>query len=321
MRGVIIARLVAVVLAAGLSGCEKFFPDLEGPLGTGSWIHHMPVRKAVDQIQCELSDFIYHNHELLAERAVRIKSDNTAANISMPHVNAHGGQSCKGLDKLVFLSGDKVDPESKTKKCAATDPVYADVQLFLQQDTMGNVTYIGIDLNKLGLEPLAQLISLSNKAPSLSISGQANATVKSQLDFQVPQKDLHHGSSINNYDFGQPCAGGSGSMLQGGRNLVTSLGLRPHLENFFKRYKEDAKNPNSHVCMNKLTLQTQFAILVDAKAGLNPLGETYILPISGLNVEIQPKFTHSLQISLYLEPEDHRVCPNPKPSVAPNPKI
>ena len=170
------------------------------------------------------------------------------------------------------------------------------------------VGYLGVDLKKLGLEPLAELISVSNKAPSLSITGQATSSIKSQLELQIPQKDLQIPSD---YGLGVPCSGGTGSVIDRGSNLISPLGLKAHLENFFKRYNEDNKDPLSRVCMTKLTLQTQFVILVDAKAGVNPfLGSTYILPISGLNLEIQPKFTHSLQITLYLEPDccERRIC-------------
>ena len=76
------------------------------------------------------------------------------------------------------------DPASDFKAAVKADYVYADVQLFLQTDTMGNVTYLGIDLNRLGFEPLANLISVSNKVPALQISGQATGTVKSQLEFR-----------------------------------------------------------------------------------------------------------------------------------------
>jgi hypothetical protein len=326
MRYVVLAPLFAFAVAS-LSGCEKFYPDLEGPLGIGSWIHKMPVKKAVQQIQCELSSFIRANQSLLAERAIRLQDAQIKGS---PIEGKSDARACRKANGSLVLA--KQDEKDKTKwvvapdpnekgvlKCFPSDPVYADVQIYLQQDTMGNVTYLGIDLNKLGLEPVAQLISVSNKAPSLSISGQATASVKSQLDLQVPQADLHPNGDN---EFGKTCSGDSGSVLSGGDNLISSLGLKAHLENFFSlNYRRDNEDPKSRVCMTKLTLQTQFAILLDAKAGLNPLGSAYILPISGLSVEIQPKFIHSLQITLYLEPEGNRVCPTSKTSAAPMPRI
>jgi len=61
--------------------------------------------------------------------------------------------------------------------------------------------------------------------------------------------------------------------------------------------------------MKTLTLQTQFALVFDAKAGLNPLtGTAFILPISGFNGEIQPKYTHSLQIGFVLNNSKDRFC-------------
>ncbi len=218
-----------------------------------------------------------------------------------------------------------MDPNSNVKICASSDPVYADVSLYLQQDTMGNVTFLGVDLKKLGLEPLAQLITIANKAPTLSISGQATETIKSQLDFQIPQTGINPDGafpSYSDYNKGEICSNGSGSVVDGGHNLISSLGLGAHLDKFLKNYAAEVSDGKSAACLTKLTVQTQFVIVVDAKAGLTPFtGTTYILPVSGVNAEIQPKFTHSLQITLYLEPEDHRVCPIAKASVAPVPRL
>jgi hypothetical protein len=254
--GVHLSKRAALALGVLLSGCGSFLPSFEGPLGIGSWIHDMPVKEAVRQTQCELTDF-------LRQPEYRMM----------------------------------LDP-------AGT----AQLQLWLQTDTMGNVAFIGVDLNKIGLPALANLIAQSNKAPSLQLSGQATGTIKSQLELNIPQKPVV-----------PPCDPLGVSKLSGGENLIAPLGLQSFLNEFVKKYAESIQ-ANPTACMTKLTLQTQFVLVVDTKAGFNPLvGTAYILPISGLNGEFQVKFAHSLQIALALNP---RYCPNQnRPPPVSSPRI
>jgi hypothetical protein len=56
-----------------------------------------------------------------------------------------------------------------------------------------------------------------------------------------------------------------------------------------------------HVCQAKLTTSTQFQLLFDASAGANVLNALpIVLPISGLNVDASPDYTHYLQIGFTL---------------------
>jgi hypothetical protein len=50
--------------------------------------------------------------------------------------------------------------------------------------------------------------------------------------------------------------------------------------------------------MSKVTVKTQFQLVVPIKGGVNPLfGTAFILPISGLSFEFSPAFTHTLQVA------------------------
>jgi hypothetical protein len=85
------------------------------------------------------------------------------------------------------------------------------------------------------------------------------------------------------------------------KGLVTPLFLKNWLEKFFQRLEENV-NETSAACMSKLTLQTQFMLLVDVSGGTNPIfGTSFIVPISGINVDYNPTFTHSLTIALALK--------------------
>ena len=59
---------------------------------------------------------------------------------------------------------------------------------------------------------------------------------------------------------------------------------------------------NDAVCLSKLTLKSQFALVYDASASLNPIiGSTYIVPISGFTLEATPAVTNYIQIVFNLQ--------------------
>jgi hypothetical protein len=59
------------------------------------------------------------------------------------------------------------------------------------------------------------------------------------------------------------------------------------------------------VCQPKLTISTQFQLLFDASAGANILNVSpIILPISGLNIDGSPDYTHFLQVAFTLKPDE-----------------
>ena len=93
--------------------------------------------------------------------------------------------------------------------------------------------------------------------------------------------------------------------------LAVPLDLQAWLERFLENTREDQAEIGS-ACMTKLTLFTQFQFVFDAKSGINPIGGPFILPITGLNGEFSPAFTHSLQIVFALNK-----CP-PGPQASPS---
>jgi hypothetical protein len=88
-----------------------------------------------------------------------------------------------------------------------------------------------------------------------------------------------------------------------------------------------AGNPNNLkfydlVCRPKLTISTQFQLLFDVSAGTNVF-KTFpiILPISGLNIDGSPDYTHYLQIAFALRQSDDpmvsKACKALQPQNAP----
>jgi hypothetical protein len=174
----------------------------------------------------------------------------------------------------------------------------AAVQLSLQSDNSGSVTYVGIDLNRIGLGSIAELVSSQNKAPNLQAGLQGKSVTSSQIEFDVPQtpaglERVRCDDSV--------------------RQLPLPLDLDSWLTRFFQNLEAHRDNTET-ACISKVTLKTQFQLIVPIKGGVNPLfGTAFILPISGLNFEYSPAFTHSLQVAFSLNrkgPANKAGCPN-----------
>jgi|SRR5262245_4716215 len=156
----------------------------------------------------------------------------------------------------------------------------ATVTLTLQEDTSGGVTYVGIDLNRLGFSSLADIVAAQNKAPNLQAGLQGRGQVSSKVEFKLLQDPR---------ELGQDCE-------RPARSLVVPLSLGTWLEEFFKGLDNDG-DQLATACMTRISLKTQFQLGVSIKGGANPLfGTAFILPISGLNFEYNPAFTHTLEV-------------------------
>jgi hypothetical protein len=70
-----------------------------------------------------------------------------------------------------------------------------------------------------------------------------------------------------------------------------------------KGYRAPGLTFADRVCQPKLTISTQFQLLFDISAGSSILQAVpIILPISGLNIDASPDYTHSVQIAFTLRP-------------------
>lgn len=173
----------------------------------------------------------------------------------------------------------------------------ADVKLNLQSQYGGYVQYLGIDFNRLGFTSLADLVTASQKTPSLGAKVSPTSTVYAEVAMKVPQK-LDKKESIRNFckQLGEETS-----------QVIKKLYIEEWLTNFF-----DKARAMDGISMSTVKLHTDFVIAVDINSGVNPFfGNTYLLPISGLNVDFNPKFTHSLDITLNLCKPDSKTgeCP------------
>jgi hypothetical protein len=208
----------------------------------------------------------------------------------------------------------------------------ATVQLLLQSDNGGGVTYVGIDLDRLGLKSVTELIALQNKVPNLQAGLQGKSVVSSQVEFNVPQTigrvtippkwgidpdtgDKRRSPAVTIEGLERVSCGDNS------KRLPLPLDLDKWLERFFENLAAHHDNTDA-ACMTKVTLKTQFQLVVAIKGGANPLfGSAFILPISGLNFEFSPVFTHSLQIAFALKRHKQEALCTKIPSTQPSVRI
>jgi hypothetical protein len=188
------------------------------------------------------------------------------------------------------------DPSTKGRAFQLNEAKSADVTLTLKTDMGGYVQYLGIDLNKIGLTSLAQLVTANSKTPSLGAKIGPKSTMSAVIAMKVPQKGRQkaHAKKITNEDIGKIEDTCSKFGRSGGR-IIKTLELKKWLENFFN----ETNNNMDNIVIDTIKLNTTFILGVDVTAGLNPFfGATYILPISGVAAGISPTYTHQLDIIL-----------------------
>jgi hypothetical protein len=288
--------LFALLGCVSLGGCAGDFLWWPGfnPIST-AYVDAIPVRDVAFEVQCEIYRFI----------------DNENANKTGP---------------------------------ALLDPAKgAGVTLILQTDLSGSVQYTGVDLSKVGFTSLGSVVAASNKIPSLQAKGTGKATVSAEVDFVLAQsktgpKDVGAKAPANmliktsdlkaryqNASF-SPVPGQPGvfkpesatnqapstnyfpSANCANQNPVKHAFLELWLDDWLARYKSSETayaRTDPYVCNTKVTLKSQFQVVIDVSAGVNPIGQLpIILPISGFNVDASPDFSHSLQISFSLKDPD-----------------
>ena len=184
------------------------------------------------------------------------------------------------------LQCELLDFENEPKNVGILDSKStAGVTIKFQTDQSGTFQYVGINLNEVGLSGIANLITVSNKTPSLQAKIQAKTTTVSQLDLTIPQAK----ATLSKIDCGA------------NRRLFANLSLASFLDRFFDNLGRDQYN-TAAVCLTKITLSTQIVFVLDVSAGVNPLiGTAFILPVSGETFDINPSATQNLQIALALQ--------------------
>jgi hypothetical protein len=188
----------------------------------------------------------------------------------------------------------------------------ASVSLSLQTDLSGSVQYTGIDLSKVGLTSLANLITVTKGVPSLSAKAQPKTTVSAQIDIALPQTDHDRTFTTTDAKTGKTTTTtipGLGRVCPTEplyvQNPLEKLYLADWLEAFFTKTENENDNYENnlkYVCLSKITLKTSFTIALDVSAGANPFfGAAYLLPVNGVTLDFNPDLVHSLQIVLALK--------------------
>jgi hypothetical protein len=264
-------------LALVQAGCADIlpWPGFESHPGIFSYTEQLPAAEVAEQVRCELAEFLREEER------------------------AHETDRKEGP---FFLDPNKG----------------AQIQLKLTTDLQGSVSYLGINLKGLGLNEIAALVTPANNNPSLQLKAQGKSTQISQADFIIPQTTDNtvwavKGEKVLSRTLPRKlmlpdeaeCSHGDA------KRFLEYVWFRLWLSDALKRYKErlgaQGYGPGEtfadRVCQPKLTITTQFQLLFDVSAGTNILQAVpIILPISGLNIDASPDYTHSIQIIFALRP-------------------
>jgi len=285
---------IACCLLVTQSGCADIlpWPGFESHPGIFSYTEQLPAAEVAEQVRCELAEFLREEQD-----------------------------------------AQKIHPEEGPR---FLDPNKgAQVQLKLTTDLQGSVTWLGVNLGGLGLGALATLVTQSNKAPSLQLKAQGKSTQTSEVDFVIPQTpgdSVQVQKPITDKDGKPVLVGGDPVTVAKKISLPDDIRLpkldscshgdptrflqyawfRLWLSDALKRYKKRLDEQGygapgetfaDRVCQPKLTIATQFQLLFDVSAGTNVFQAfPIILPISGLNIDASPDYTHFIQIIFSLRP-------------------
>jgi hypothetical protein len=245
-----------------------------------------------------------------------------------------------------FLDNENGPNEKASKGSELLDPSKgAGVVLILQTDLSGSVQYVGINLSKLGFTSLAELVTATNKVPSLQAKANGQATISAEVDFTVAQSrtappaketippnialkksDFDKSTIYENVEFkdvdpkhpngefhAKPTLAAQQSPFPQA-NCGKAPFYRAYLELWlddwlsrYKPYREDSlQKGEPFVCGTKVTLKSMFKVLYDVSAGVNAFAAPpIILPISGFNVDASPDYSHSIAISFALQDPKH----------------
>ena len=179
-----------------------------------------------------------------------------------------------------------------------------------QTDVTGYLNFVGIDLSKIGLTSLAQLVSISNKAPTLGAKASSKGTNVWQVDFVLTQKERKTFCASTRDRFPP----------------ILRFDIDKWLEKFFSRINDDrpiylsddaslfptqVSNING-TCLKTITIKLAFQLIVDVSAGANS-GIVGALPVSALNFDYNPAFTHTLNLAMTARQDKGSLCV-PKPA-------
>jgi hypothetical protein len=145
-----IATAYCSSLVSGCALSTDVLPSFDGPFAYGSVTKYVNIIDVEHQVQCEIRDFLTDSKTTYPINGIYVSSANISNNL---------------------LAFDQP----------------ATVTLTLQTDLTGKATATGINLNKLGLQFIANEITLSSKVPSLQANFSAKGTVSAAPVVVFPQ--------------------------------------------------------------------------------------------------------------------------------------
>ena len=212
------------------------------------------------------------------------------------------------------------------------------VNLNLQTDTSGSVTFTGVNIAHLGFSSLAAFISSTTSGktsvPSLSIKGSAKRSRTVKINFTISPSALVTELAID--PSSKEVKTINCIAWEKAETPLSRLYLKDWLDNYFATINYGQSNylyqtiggPADQVLTTAraiwpplkvptqmkiatVELSTAIQLLVDVSGGASPNvlgnGTAFIVPVNGLNFDYSPDFTHTIDLTI-------KICTNADPN-------
>jgi hypothetical protein len=323
--------LLAVFLVVTQAGCADilWWPGFESPPGIPNYPEQIPAAEVAQQVRCELAQFLREE-----ETAPQFLDSNKGAQIQLKlTTDLQGSASYLGINlkslglgavaNLITTSNNiptlQLKAQGKSTQTSQVD--------FVVPQTLGDSV-----ANKKAPDDGQQLYLLPTLAnfpkPSTEIKDAKDDDQRLYILQKLPKRPEH--SQVIKDGYGIHIIKPGHVFLPENLRLPTQADCYPgtairfiehnwfrlwlanaldrYKKNFIERgYQVSGVTFADRVCQPKLTISTQFQLLFDISAGTNIFQSIpIILPISGVNLDASPDYTHFIQIIFSLRPDPNR---------------
>lgn len=318
--------LLAACLVVTQAGCADIllWPGFDSPLGIPNYPEQIPAAEVAQQVRCELAQF-------LREETVRprfLDSDKGAQIQLKLTTDLQGSASYLGINLKSLGLGALANSITTSNnvptlqlKAQGKSTQTSQVDFVVPQTTGDSVA------KKKAAEDGQQNYLLSKLPKEIKDAKDGDQQLyilqKVAKPPEQPKKEKDSDGTIHTIEPGrvflsenlrlptkEDCDHGSPKRFleYNWFRLWLANAISRYEKNFNERgYQVSGMTFADRVCEPKLTISTQFQLLFDISAGTNVFQSIpIILPISGVNLDASPDYTHFIQIIFSLRPDPKR---------------
>jgi hypothetical protein len=288
-----------------LSGCTvPYFDNFSESSPSGHYVNSIPIAAILQQVKCEVRTLIAEQQKIADARRNRIEWGPEYLTLSKK-LHATPKENKAEREKIKTTMDNLIHEDYLSHSFELAIDNIADIKLDLKTDETGNLAATAIDLKKMGLDGLAQVIAAKNPpkdlTPVLGASVQAHSAKTVSITLNLVQAPL-------------PCPQSKAADGMG------HFYLKEWMTNFLQSLNDQKIDPyvdeklwrQPSVVLNQISLSTQFEIVVDISAGLNVFNfasSLYLIPVQAPpSLGFKANYGHTLQVVLRgngLKARDH----------------